>query len=63
MSHRNRNEQRTWKARKDPHKLARPTRIHKVKTSEIFRRQTEDEDVKFAAEEHEDFLEYMEGEE
>ena len=42
MSHRNRNEQRTWKARKDPHKLARVTRIHKVKTTEIFRSQDED---------------------
>jgi len=56
MSHRNRNEQRTWKARKDPHKLARPTRMHKVKTSEIFRRQ--DEDLQIEADEA--FAEYQE---
>lgn len=56
MTHRTRNEQRDWKARKDPHKLARPTRIHKVKTSEIFRRQDEEMEAEIDAA----FAEYME---
>ena len=28
MSHKTRAEQRAFKVRKDPHKLARPTRVH-----------------------------------
>jgi hypothetical protein len=59
MAHRNRNEQRTWKARKDPRKLARPTKIHKVKTTDIFRNQ--DEDLRIEADEA--FAEYQEKEE
>jgi hypothetical protein len=33
MAHRNRAEQRAYKARKDPKGLAKPTRFHAVKTT------------------------------
>jgi hypothetical protein len=60
MSHRDRNENRFFKARKDPRKKAWPTKSHLTKT--LYEERLTDAEEEMLTEVDEFFAEYMEGE-